>query len=384
MKNLYNFSLIFLFMVVVSCKTQTDKNKHVQFQWKIAGCLPDHPDGTQSIGLAGPVAGILHNRLIIGGGSNFPDGAPWDGGKKIYYDKIYVFKKEDDSLIPVKQDFHLPYPVAYSANCTTDKGIVVAGGENKTGALNKVMLISWNTDEQNITLRYLPDLPRSLSSGAIAAINSHIYFAGGQNADMVSDQLYHLDLNYPEKGWNTLPNLPLPVTHTVLYAQSNRNDSCLYLVGGRKRNIDSTSTLYSEVYQFSLKTGKWSQKSSLPYALSAHTGLVWNDSTLLVFSGDRGKSFHATEVLIQEITHEKNNSQRERLIQEKDELQKSHPGFGGNVLLYNTRTDKWEKTDTIPFPGQVTTTALKWNNEIVIPCGEIRAGVRTPDIVIGQ
>jgi N-acetylneuraminic acid mutarotase len=104
----------------------------------------------------------------------------------------------------------------------------------------------------------------------------------------------------------------------------------------------------------------------------------------LVFSGDEGKTFHQTEVLLMQIAREKDPDKKQQLIAKKDILQRSHPGYNGNVLCYNTHTDKWKKIDSIPFPGQVTTTALKWDNEIVIPCGEIRAGVRTPEIILGK
>jgi Na+/proline symporter len=39
--------------------------------------------------------------------------------------------------------------------------------------------------------------------------------------------------------------------------------------------------------------------------------------------------------------------------------------------------------DSIPFAGQVTTTATRWGEDIIIPSGEIRAGVRTPHIIRG-
>jgi N-acetylneuraminic acid mutarotase len=54
------------------------------------------------------------------------------------------------------------------------------------------------------------------------------------------------------------------------------------------------------------------------------------------------------------------------------------------VLQYNTITDEWKAVGTIPFPVPATTTAVLWDNEVVIPSGEIRAGVRTPNILVGK
>ncbi len=381
----YPFSIC-LFAMVLSCNSPAERSHAgvLVIDWKLAARLPGNGEAGASPGLAGPVAGVADHVLLIGGGSNFPDGPPWNGGKKKYYPNVYLFKKAGDSLVSIKTNAKLPYSVAYPASCSTDKGIVVAGGENRSGAISKVMLVNWSEKTGALNISYLPDLPLPLTNGAIAVDDDRVYFAGGENAGTVSDQFYTLDLNDTPSGWQTLSALPRPVTNTVLYVQSNGADTCIYLVGGRKRNIDAASDLYREVYQYNLSTKSWAQKASLPYALSAHTGVAVNDSALLVFSGDQGEIFHATELLMMKIAREKDPDKRKQLIEEKNELQKSHPGFSGNVLWYNTHTDRWTKAGSIPFPGQVTTTALKWDNDIVIPCGEIRAGVRTPDIIIGR
>jgi len=356
----------------------------LSFHWKEAGELPRNTDGTPSAGLAGPVTGITDNVLIVGGGSNFAGGAPWQGGIKKYHRDIFVFKKENESLVLIRRNLKLPYNVAYSANCSTPKGIVIAGGENAKGAIASVLLLDWDKAAQNMTIEELPALPQPLSAGAIAADGDKIYFAGGQNARTVSDELYMLDLNDTSKGWQSLAQLPKPVAYSVLYIQSDGKEKCLYLVGGRKMNIDSTSDLYSDVYQFDLTGRKWMQKTSLPYALSAHTGVVSGENELLVFSGDKGATFHKTEELLMQIPKAKNPEQKHLLIAEKNKLQESHPGFSHDVLAYNTVKDTWQKVDSIPLVCPVTTTALKWDDDIVIPCGEIRAGVRSASILFGS
>ncbi len=380
------FSTAILFSTMLpSCLESSihDKKGMLQFEWKMAGHLPSNLDGSPSAGLAGAVVGISNDVLLVGGGSNFSGKLPWEGGKKQFYKEVFAFKREGDRLVLVKRGLVLPYSLAYSANCTTGKGIVVAGGENENGTTNKVLLLNWNESSQNIQIGSLPDLPQSLSAGAVAVDGNIIYFAGGQNASGASNLLYKLNLDDASKGWQVLPSLKKPVAYSVLYVQSNGKDKCLYLVGGRKMNIDSTSDLYNDVYQFNLKTNQWSQKASLPYALSAHTGLAFGENTLLVFSGDQGKTFHKTEDLLMQISKGKNATAKQLLIAEKNKLQENHPGFSHEVLAYNTVSDTWKAIDSIPFVGQVTTTALLWGNEVVIPCGEIRAGVRSADIIMG-
>jgi N-acetylneuraminic acid mutarotase len=52
--------------------------------------------------------------------------------------------------------------------------------------------------------------------------------------------------------------------------------------------------------------------------------------------------------------------------------------------LYDTIKDTWEKVGNIPFASPVTTVAVKWNGDVLIPGGEIRAGVRTPQFLLGR
>ena len=55
------------------------------------------------------------------------------------------------------------------------------------------------------------------------------------------------------------------------------------------------------------------------------------------------------------------------------------PFFPRDVLSYDTRMNTWKVIDQMPI-GVVTTSAVEWNNKIVIPSGEIRPGVRTPKV----
>lgn len=373
--------LIIILSGILSCNIPSNNSSNkTAFQWKQAGIIPSMENGNASLGLAGAVVGISHRKLLIGGGSNFPKGAPWEGGKKVYYGELYLYEKQKDSFICIQQGLHLPYPVAYGANCSSEKGIIIAGGENSNGAIKKVLFLSWNGRTKNIQFKFLPDLPLPLTHGMIAVNKEILYFAGGENQLGVSNQLYALNLGDNSKGWQRLPPLEHPVSHGLLLAAKD----FIYLVGGRKRNIDSVSTLYKELYRYDIKHKQWTQKASLPYALSAQSGITWNDSTLLVFSGDQGQTFRAVEALSAEILKEWKTDKRKALTVEKNKLLQAHPGFGNVVLAYHINSDAWSKIDSIPFPGQVTTTALKWDKTIIIPCGEIRAGVRTPKIILGK
>jgi hypothetical protein len=61
------------------------------------------------------------------------------------------------------------------------------------------------------------------------------------------------------------------------------------------------------------------------------------------------------------------------------EPKSAHPGFPREVLAFDTKSQTWSKVGEVPF-SLVTTNAVLWNNDIVIPGGEARPGVRSPQV----
>lgn len=350
-------------------------------QWKVAGELPPTNGQQKALGFAGPVAGVNNGVLMVGGGSNFPDAAPWLGGKKKYYDDLYIFKKNgEDSFIRYKS-FKLPFALGYAACCSTTEGVLVVGGENENGISKKVFMLQWDVTKETINIIQLSDLPFAVTNAAAVVHHNKIYLTGGETQDAVSNQFLTLDLTNRTAGWKALPSLPKPLSHAVMAVQSNGHRDCIYLLGGRKKNANAPSNLYASVFQFDFVANKWSEKRSLPYAVSAGTGVAAGKHFILLFGGDRGETFHKTELLITAIAAENDSAKKEQLVQQKAALQAAHPGFSKEVLLYDAKKDQWTKDGCIPFSVPVTTTAIKWNDEVLIPGGEIRAGVRTPQIL---
>ena len=64
--------------------------------WSELSQLPPSETG-KHLGVAGAFAGVHHDVLIIAGGANFSSGMPWEGGKKVYNDAIYVLQKSGGS-----------------------------------------------------------------------------------------------------------------------------------------------------------------------------------------------------------------------------------------------------------------------------------------------
>lgn len=361
------------------------QKKQVQsVNWCIAATLPAAKGNDTSLGFAGPVAGVHNHVLFVGGGANFPDSMPWLGGKKKYYDEVYVYFKRKGKITLYEKTFSLPATIAYPANCSVKNGVVYIGGENENGISNKVWLMHWSNEEQKVIFVSLPDLPTGLSNAAATVYKNTLYVAGGETAAAASAQFYSLNLNNTEAGWEILPPVPKPVSHTVLAVQSNGKYPCIYLAGGRKKTAGGISHLYAFLYEFDLKKKQWKEKTPLPYSLCAGTGLPVGTDALLMLGGDKGTTFHKVETFIAAINTENDEIKKQALIKQKNILQSTHPGFSKEMLLYSTTKNIWKTIGSIPFDVPATTSAFLWGKDIIIPSGEIRAGVRSPQILLGK
>jgi hypothetical protein len=54
-------------------------------------------------------------------------------------------------------------------------------------------------------------------------------------------------------------------------------------------------------------------------------------------------------------------------------------GFGKKVLHYDSKTGKWAEAGELSAP-RVTVPCVLWNKSWVVPSGEARPGVRSPEV----
>lgn len=350
----------------------------------IAATLP-------SMGVAGPVTGVLQNHLIVAGGANFPNGMPWKGGSKTYQDQIFVYRripqKENQqqtsplALELVSQDQQLPEPIAYAAICNTEKGLFVIGGENANGISDKTRLLQWDPANKKMVYKSYPALPIPLTNASAVCVNNRIYLMGGETATTTSDIIYVLDNNQLSKGWQVVGKMPKPLSHMVLTSIAQEENATLYVMGGRQKQPSGISLFSKSLYRYSIKNKTWEQLADMPYALSAGTGVWWNQDQLILFGGDKGVVFNQVEKYLVAIANETDSIKKQELIQQKNSLQESHPGFSREILLYAANTNQWTAIGKLTQDTPVTTSAFIWNSAVYIPSGEIKAGVRTPHIL---
>ncbi|MDD4645383.1 MAG: hypothetical protein PHY99_05285 [Bacteroidales bacterium] len=372
------YSLLLICMIV-SCNQSGIEN--LSLEWKKIPAIPPKNGDTVQYGLAGPVAGSLGGQMIVAGGANFPDSPPWRGGTKLYHDEIYLLKQNAGQLNWEISSMELPYNLAYPACTSISEGVVSIGGENQSGLISEVLLFTWT--DGHLAIKNLPGLPEGISSGGATSIESRIYLAGGLNRSGAIASFWCLDQKNLEKGWTKLPDLPLPLSHAVVVSQNDQSGPCIYVIGGRNKTGE-LSAFMSSVWKYQVTKGKWVKDSDIQVdgdltELSAGTGFPAGKSSIVLIGGDKGVIFNQIERLNNDIEKAADPEIRELLQNEKDTILTNHPGFSRDILVYNTISKVWKLAGETPVASPVTTSAFFWNGMVIIPSGEIRPGVRTPD-----
>jgi N-acetylneuraminic acid mutarotase len=347
--------------------------------WKLASQLPDL-NGKPNPGLAGPLVGIHHDILLIAGGANFPDGLPWEGGQKKYHTAVYLYGLSTGQPIPLSSVDHLSKPLAYSASCNSIQGIVTAGGENANGYSTDAFLFALDAQTQALNIQQLPLLPVATSNAVAVSYGQSVFLLGGETAAGTADACWTLDLNNLASGWKSIEALPAPRAYATAVVTGMPDNPQIVLLGGRRKTPSGISEISASVFAYSLKEGSWTELKSLPYPISAGTAVPSGNDEIILLGGDRAETFTRVEQTLAAIA-KADERKKALLINQKNQLLSNHPGFSKAVLSYHPSTGICKEIGAIPFPSPVTTTALVYKEMIILPSGEIRAGVRTPAVL---
>jgi len=365
-------ALLITFCINLYCASSGFANDSTAtyFKWSQ---LPPVPGG---LGFAGAFAGVSNGALLVGGGANFPGGAPWTGAKKAYYDKIYVLENATSQW---KEAGVLPQASGYGVSITWQDALICLGGNNTADFFSSAYIIRYINGK--ITIENLPAMPRPIANACGTVVNNVLYVAGGIESatDTSHNNFWSLDMAAPKdkRAWKVLP--PWPGASRMM-SVAGAADGNFYLFGGThvSRAGDSTIQRFfaQDNYKYVPAKG-WERLPDLPGPVVAAPTPAYNagQSHLLLFGGDDGKYFAQNEI-----------------------LKEHHPGFPGTIRAFNTITESWsemgsvftdKKPDAVTNPNAstwatVTTPLVVWNGNVIIPTGEARPATRSPRVLMAS
>jgi solute:Na+ symporter, SSS family len=332
-------------------------------------------------GLAGMFCGVHQHTLILAGGTAFPDGKPWENGKKYFSQSILSYTRtKDGKLQQTSVDIQLPFGIGEGASASTPQGLVCIGGLTEDGLSDQVLLLSALSDGINIV--HLPSLPTGIKHSAAASIGSKVYLIGGETEQGSAQHFLVLDVSDPKEGWQWLPDYPVPVSAATATAQMDGEGIGIYVFGGRSLLSGQTqTTFYPSTYQYSFKTSAWQTRSDITVAgkdglpLAAANASAMGASHIIISGGDTGDTYNKVEQAIHDMQGLMPGARQKR-----DSLWLNHPGFNGSILVYNTITDRWFEAVTWRGIPVAVAPAIVWDGKIIVAAGEIRPGIRNPEI----
>lgn len=330
-------------------------------------------NGAFDKGVSASFSGMLDGKMMIAGGSNFPDVPAIDGGVKRYYSDIYVADVPTDSLVVSwRRVGQLPQPAAYGVSVSDGEGVICVGGVNAERALNDVFRI--RLEDGKVKIDLLPSLPFALDNMTGALLNDVLYIVGGNKYGKASNCFYSLDLKEVAAGWRKLPDFSgAPRIQPVCSALMNESGETLfYLWGGFSLPSKETApTMSIDGYVYSSVTGRWTalpspvDKNGEQVSLGGGTAIAANDSLILCLGGVHKDIF------------------MQGFQTPSSEYMAHSPEwyhFNNRVLVYNVRSRQWEELFRTFDVARAGAALIFAGKDFFFINGELKPGIRTPNI----
>ena len=386
-----------LFLFVTGVKGNSGEQSFPEtIHWSQWPELPPPPGHQTQAGLAGVYSGMIGPYLVIGGGANFPDAPPWDGGQKTWWGDIYVI--HSDSLESGWRIFPgaLPAPLAYGVSISLSEGILCIGGCDSEKAYSDVFLMRYSGG--SFEFDQWPALPVPLSNMAGALVDDKIFLAGGQESmkePAATDHFLMLDLNDLASGWTELDPWPGHArSFAVAASQSDGFENCFYLFSGRNYGPEIPLDLLRDGYEYNPRLNSWRRldhPDGPQFPVMAGVATPSGANHIIFFGGVDSdlplKEYHLGQRLLE---YNENNGSGEytdsinAIESRMRQIRVEHPGFSRKIRFYHTITNTLVAHSSSPYPIPVTTNIIKKDGQLIITSGELRPGIRTPVILAAE
>ena len=387
------FFIVFLFGIFCFSNIFGKKESNNRFTACIAGSLSNHEFEYGNEGYAGAFSGICGRKLVFAGGTNYSEEKPWEGGTKIFYDKVYVYDILKDSLIDTENLYRLPYAVAYGASVTLPDGILCIGGNNSEVCFPNVFLMTWDEKYNQIQFVDFPDLPVALSYTSATVIGENVYVAGGTFSVTGVDtgsHFFKLDLSKRDSedfSWETLASFPgMGRIFPVIAAQSNGYAPCIYLFSGRNVNENREISIHRDGLVYNTDSNTWStieMDGTFDFPVVGGSAFSNKKNEIIIVGGSSG------ELLLKEqydrsqfhdVVKMRSSDSILKYKEDRIRYYTDHPGFSKDILIFNTVEKTLIKGGLFDSLCPIMTTAIPYKKGAIMVSGESKPGVRSRNI----
>lgn len=363
---------------------------NLEFTVQKIGELPPSVLNQKNRGVAGVFSGIVNNKLIVAGGCFFPDKMPWEGGTKKFEDKTYIFQLGKDTLQAIPTTFRLSEPVAYGASITLPEGILCIGGNGPDQCTSKVFLMKWDEQSADLIREDYPALPVPLSFTTAVFLDHFVYVSGGSShtdGKETCNHFFRLDLSKTgtkDFKWEKLPSYPgISRILSVGVVQSDGVRKCLYLFSGRNVTNPDNPIVLNDGLKYDPLLQKWETvvaNNGEGFPVMAGSAFAYGSDDIVFIGGAPDSTYLQAQHLAIALAKATVGSNQDQIKSDLIRFNNSHMGFSPHIRIYNTIKKNISSGGRFPGFCPVTTCAIPYGNGAIVACGEIKPGVRTPDI----
>lgn len=221
-----------------------------------------------SLARAGYMAGVIHGKYVIAGGSY------WTDHQKHWTDEVDVYDPIHDNWSRVA---NLPQARSDAASVAVGDELYLFGG-GAYGTIRRDALVFRNNKWHTLPSAVLPE--QRLYAVAVAD-RGLIYLLGGmskhEDYSSLSNDLWVWNPRSPKKGWKKLQPFPGPGLITAAVAGM---DGKIYVLGGAKTGGQDVVNVKT-AYEYDTVTGKWAVLPDLPIERRCWWGLTVSPDILL-------------------------------------------------------------------------------------------------------
>ena len=311
-------------------------------------------DARYDQGVSAMYAASAGGVLLIAGGANFPDVPVADGGKKAFYDYIYMY---DNGWHCVGR---LLEPAAYGVSCSCGGGALFAGGANEKGALRSVYMVEIEDGAAKVSER--APLPYAVEQAAGASIEDRVYLFGGVADGCPSSSLFALDISDSGAEWQRLAPAPEAFVQPVAAASGGR----LYVWGG----FDPKSgNVGGQGYCYDPQRDEWSAVAGHPDGgtFTGGCAVTLADGRILCTGGvDREIFSSALRLPAGKV--------REYQMQPVEYYR-----FQRAVRIFDPHSGEWSCIGVSECTARAGASLVCNDGGVWLLGGEVKPGIRTPD-----
>lgn len=384
-----------IILVLQGCMQKTSNGGHTVKRIGISNESVLYPEAGFTKGVSGAFGGALDDWIIYGGGCNFPDAGPLDGGKKKFYHSVYALRESESGVWETKRIGALVEAIAYGTSIPSAGGdsLYFVGGTNGTAALPTILILTLDSsDKPNISPMSFT-LPHGWFEGSGAHYLDSLYLCGGwRSPGEAMDSVLRVNLSNGESTYIS----PLPDGARIQPVSFVCN-GYLYLFGGFRPSGEGIPPyMHQKGYRLSLSqpNNGWEEiantptlevdgrkllfvGSSVAYEPQTHKVYVAGGVDWDIFEEAIIRSYDQSIAMKNgdEVALQRFNTAHRHYMTMKPEAYHFMP----HIITYTPETGLWTVVATNPAFATAGTALIARPNDLYIIGGERKPGVRTFD-----